>query len=267
MPLEIPEVPGRRPPEPGRAPRQALDRRDADPRDPRPAVTTLPSSRWYGVYPALVRENVDPEGLGRIKVRLPWSPDAGGVGGIPKGQHYEAWARLATMAAGRRRGSWFLPETDDEVLVAFEAGHPARPVVVGALWNGQDVPPVTADDDNTIKTIKTRSGSEIRFDDQAGGETVEVRTAAGQSVRLATAGGGSLLVTDGNANAITLAPSGVTVQASATVRITGSVITLEAAAINLKSGLVTCDGTLQSHTLITESVVASSYTPGAGNIW
>lgn len=227
----------------------------------------MPSARWYGVYPALVRENVDPDGLGRVRVRLPWAPDAGGAVGIQKEQPYEAWARLATMAAGRRRGSWFLPEVEDEVLVAFEAGHPSRPVVVGALWNGQDVPPVTADAGNAVKVLRTRSGSEIRFDDTDGGETVEVRTAAGQSVVLSAAGGGTVLMTDGGANAVMLSPTGITVQAAAHVRVTSSAITLEGSAINLKAGFVKCDGVLQSSTLITQQVVASSYTPGVGNIW
>lgn len=269
MPVEIPGAPGRPSAGPGHTPLAPPGPgvAHAEPRDPSPSIRSLPSARWYGVYPALVRENVDPEGLGRIKVRLPWAPDAGGAVGIQKGQHYEAWARLATMAAGRRHGSWFLPDVEDEVLVAFEAGHPSRPVVVGALWNGQDVPPVTADAGNTVKVLRTRSGSEIRFDDTDGSETIEVRTAAGQSLVLTTAGGGTVRVTDGSANAVTLSPSGITVQASASVRVSSSAITLEASAINLKAGFVKCDGVLQSSTLITQQVVASSYTPGAGNIW
>ena len=85
---------------------------------------------WYGVYPALVVDIADPDGQGRVKVTLPWSPDAGG-------SRYEAWARLATLMAGNNRGSWFIPDVDDEVLVAFEGGDPRRPYVVGGLWNGR----------------------------------------------------------------------------------------------------------------------------------
>lgn len=68
--------------------------------------------RFYGVYPALVCEITDPEGQGRIKIKLPWSPDS-------DGNAYEAWARLATMMAGDNRGSWFVPDVNDEVLVVF----------------------------------------------------------------------------------------------------------------------------------------------------
>jgi uncharacterized protein involved in type VI secretion and phage assembly len=228
-------------------------------------MRSVPSERWYGVYPALVTDNRDPEGIGRVKVALPWAPDPGGATAAGKAQRYEAWARLATMAAGADRGSWFLPDVDDEVLVSFEAGHPGRPVVVGALWNGKDVPPVAADKGNTVKVLRTRSGSEIHFTDQAGEAAVAIRTSAGQSVLLTAAKGGAVQITDGS-NHVTLAPSGVTVQASASVRVAASAVTIEAGAIHLKSAMVTCDGVIKGSTLIVDSVVASTYTPGAGNV-
>src|SRR5262245_61778369 len=93
---------------------------------------------WYGVYPAQVTDIKDPDSMGRVKVKLPWSPDTGS-------ESYEVWARIATLMAGNNRGTWFIPDAEDEVLVAFEAGNPARPYVVGALWNGQDSPPESMD--------------------------------------------------------------------------------------------------------------------------
>src|SRR5687768_5814754 len=83
--------------------------------------------RFYGVYPAIVTDIKDPDGQGRVKVKLPWSPDPDGG--------YSAWARLAVLMAGRDRGTWFVPDTDDEVLVALAAGDPRQPFVVGCLWN------------------------------------------------------------------------------------------------------------------------------------
>jgi uncharacterized protein involved in type VI secretion and phage assembly len=67
--------------------------------------------RWYGVYPALVTDIKDPDNQGRVKVSLPWSPDTSSA-------KYEAWARLATMMGGNNRGSWFVPDANDELLVA-----------------------------------------------------------------------------------------------------------------------------------------------------
>ena len=80
--------------------------------------------RWYGVCAALVTDIKDPDRQGRVKIALPWSPDTGG-------QRFEAWARLATLFGGNNRGSWFVPDVDDEVLVCFEQGDPRRPFVLG----------------------------------------------------------------------------------------------------------------------------------------
>ena len=94
--------------------------------------------------------------------------------------------------------------------------------------------------------LRTRSGSEIRFNDEAGHETIDIRTAAGQSVRLTSEGGGSTRIADGKNSTVTLTPAGITLQTSSTVEVNASTITLEAAAVNLRSALVTCDGMLKS---------------------
>ncbi len=219
------------------------------------------------MYSALVINNQDPNKLGRVLIRLWWAPDAGGLVGIQKGQEYDAWARLATMAAGKDRGSWFLPEIGDEVLVSFEGGHPSRPVVLGSLWNGVDTPPVSADPQNTVKMLRTRGGSEVRFDDTSGEETVEICTANGQSIRVGSGAGGVVEITDGNGNTVTMGSAGLSLISSATVTLSGSTITLDAGMVKVNAGMVKCSGVVQSDTLITNSVVASSYTPGAGNVW
>ena len=72
-----------------------------------------PGGLFHGVYPAQVTDIADPLGQGRVRIRLPWSPDTG------DGEGWEAWARIATLFAGGGRGSWFIPDVDDEVLVAF----------------------------------------------------------------------------------------------------------------------------------------------------
>ena len=69
-----------------------------------------PGGLFHGVYPAQVTDIADPLGQGRVRIRLPWSPDTG------DGEGWEAWARIATLFAGGGRGSWFIPDVDDEVL-------------------------------------------------------------------------------------------------------------------------------------------------------
>ena len=219
------------------------------------------------MYPALVSDNRDPEGMGRVKVALPWVPDAGGISGIEKGGRYEAWARLATLSAGSGRGSWFLPEVDDEVLVSFEAGIPSRPVVVGALWNGKDTPPVLADEGNTVKLLRTRGGSEIRFQDEEGEESVEIRTAEGPSIHLSNAKGGTVRIRDSHGNSVALGAKGIVLDSPAGIQLTAGTIALSAGSVSIASGMVTSSGVVKCDTLITNAVVANSYTPGAGNIW
>ncbi|HEV7761701.1 MAG TPA: phage baseplate assembly protein V [Acidimicrobiales bacterium] len=122
-------------------------------------------SRYFGVAFAVVTNNKDPDGLGRVKVKLPWMADAA----------ESDWARVVTPMAGAARGFYFLPEVDDEVLVAFEHGNPESPYVLGALWNGKDKPPESnADGKNDLRTIKSRSGHVIRLTDTDGGEKIEI---------------------------------------------------------------------------------------------
>ena len=217
--------------------------------------------RFYGVYPALVTDIVDPDGQGRVRVRLPWSPD-------DDGRDYEAWARLATMMGGSGRGSWFVPDVDDEVLVVFEAGDACRPYVVGGLWNGQDAPPESMDSggENNVKTLKSRNGVTITLDDTSGTESLTLETPGGQRVVLKD-GPGAVEIEDSNGNSIKLETSGITVNASAKVTINGSLVEISAGTVTVNAGLSRFSGVVQADTVISNSVISASYTPGAGNIW
>jgi uncharacterized protein involved in type VI secretion and phage assembly len=124
-----------------------------------------PRGRIYGVVVGIVTNNQDPDSLGRVKVKFPWLSDV----------DESAWARLAAPMAGKQRGVFFLPEVDDEVLVAFEHGDVRAPYVLGALWNGQDSPPVTnADGKNNVRIITSRSGHVVKLNDENGKETIEI---------------------------------------------------------------------------------------------
>ncbi len=118
-----------------------------------------------GVVVGIVTNNKDPEKLGRVKLKFPWLSDA----------DESDWARVAAPMAGKDRGAYFLPEVDDEVLVAFEHGDARFPYVVGALWNGKDAPPAKNDDGkNNLRVIKSRSGHTIKLNDEDGKETIEI---------------------------------------------------------------------------------------------
>jgi uncharacterized protein involved in type VI secretion and phage assembly len=224
-------------------------------------AATGPGGLFYGVYPALVTEVIDPDKQGRVRVKLPWAPDSGE-------SEYEAWARLATLMGGNNCGTWFVPDVNDEVLVAFEGGNPRRPYVVGALWNGQDAPPEEMDAGglNNLKTILSRQGIRITMDDTEGANKLRLETPLGQSVILSDADS-SILIEDSAGNSIKLDVEGITITASAQVTINAAMAKIEAGMVTVEAGMATFSGVVQCDALITNSVVSSSYTPGAGNIW
>jgi len=217
--------------------------------------------RWYGVYPATVSDlKNDPDGLGRVKLTLPWAPDTGGG-------KYEAWARVATLMGGKNRGSWFVPDEGDEVLIAFEGGDPRRPFVLGGLWNGKDGPPETMDGagKNYKKVLRSRNGVKVTLDDTDGKETLTLETPGGNKVTLKD-GPGSIELVDSNGNSIKLQASGITIQASAKVSISATSVDISAGIVKADTGMAKFSGVVQASTALATSVVGTAYTPGAGNL-
>lgn len=220
---------------------------------------TLGEPRLFGVNTGLVTDVDDPDGQGRVRVSIPWMLDV-------EGGTYETWCRLITPMAGADRGVWFVPDPGDEVAVVFEGGDPRRPYVLGALWNGTDAPPETMGDDNPIRSIVSRSGIRIEMDDTSGSVALRLSTPAGQKVDLLD-GEGSVVVDDGVGNRITLDSGGITIDSGATVTVTASTVDVSAGQVNVSAGVSKFSGVVQADTVIANSVVSSSYTPGAGNIW
>jgi uncharacterized protein involved in type VI secretion and phage assembly len=217
--------------------------------------------RWYGAFPALVTDIKDPDGQGRVKISLPWAADTAGA-------KYEYWARLATLMGGNNRGSWFIPDVNDEVLVVFEGGDPRRPYVIGALWNGSDSPPESMDGsgNNYKKVIRSRNGVKVTLDDQDGQEKLILETPGGQKMTLKD-GPGSVEIVDSNGNSVKLETSGITITASAKVTINASQVAVSAGMVTVDAGMSKFSGVVQCDTMISNSVISASYTPGAGNIW
>jgi phage protein D len=127
-----------------------------------PAGATEPGS-IHGVVVGVVTNVKDDENLGRVKVKFPWLAD-------DSASVESNWARIAAPSAGKDRGFYFLPEVDDEVLVAFEHGNANYPYIVGMLWNGKDTPSeqnsVAHTGEGTIhRMIVSRLGHRIVFDD------------------------------------------------------------------------------------------------------
>lgn len=214
---------------------------------------------FCGFSPALVTDNVDPDNTGRVKVRLAEADD-----GEEKGR--EVWARLATLVAGNQRGTWFIPEIDDEVLVAFEGGDAQQFYVIGSLWSKGNSPPETMNVENDKKVLRLRSGLQITLDEQDGQESFVVTTPGGQSLKLKD-GPGAVEIADSMGNRVLLEANGVTIHASATVTLSASVVEVNAAMLNVHAPLVRFAGMIQCEMLVSDYVISQSYSPGAGNIW
>jgi uncharacterized protein involved in type VI secretion and phage assembly len=134
-----------------------------------------------GLVIAVVTDNKDPEGKGRVKLKFPWL----------SGEHASSWARVLSMGGGATRGFQVLPAVNDEVLVGFEHGDIDHPYVIGGLWNGKDAPPKK--NDQVVKNgqvnqwlIRTRSGHELVFDEGESDKKgqITIKTAGGHLVRL-----------------------------------------------------------------------------------
>jgi uncharacterized protein involved in type VI secretion and phage assembly len=226
------------------------------------AVPPALAGHWSGVYVAVVSDVKDPDGLGRVRVMLPWAPDSSG------GDGFEAWARLATLMGGSNRGSWFVPDVGDEVLVAAEACDPNRLYVLGGLWNGQATPPEAMDAGgaNNKKVLRSRNGVKVTLDDTDGQETLVLETPGGQQLTLKD-GPGSVELVDSNGNSLKMEPGGITVTTSAKLTVQASTVEVTAGQVTVNAAMSRFAGVVNADTVITNSVISSSYTPGAGNIW
>lgn len=210
--------------------------------------------RYFGVYPALVTDLVDPDRLGRVQVRFPTLGTSGD-------RDVRAWATLCSPYADKDQGLQVLPEKDSQVVVAFEAGDLRRPYVVGASWNGTRALPATAEASNDIRVMRTRADSRLEFDDTSGSPKVSLTTQSGHKVVL-DAGAQEVTVTHSNGCTIRLTASGsIDITANTGVNVTAPKLSVTAPTSTF-SGIVQCT-TLEASI----GVKSPMYTQGVGNVW
>jgi Rhs element Vgr protein len=109
---------------------------------------------------AIITDNNDPAGLGRVQVKFAWQ------------EENTPWIRMTNPHAGSGKGMYFIPEIGEEVLVAFEAGNAEKPFVLGTMYNGNESSSyATSGNDN--KVIQSRSGTKIMMNDAEGSIFIE----------------------------------------------------------------------------------------------
>lgn len=167
---------------------------------PLPAAGLLPAVSGLQIGVVTVLEN-DPEGEDRIKVRLPLiSPAEEGI-----------WARIATLDAGKDRGTFFRPEVGDEVVVGFLNDDPRHPVVLGMCHSSAKPAPEPAEDVNNRKGYVSREKMRIVFDDEK--KSIVLDTPAGNTLSLSEDDKG-IQIKDQNGNSVTLDDGGITIESA-----------------------------------------------------
>ncbi|WP_299248047.1 phage baseplate assembly protein V [uncultured Aquimarina sp.] len=190
---------------------------------------------------ATVMENVDPDGLSRIRVQFPWQKPYGEL---------TPWLRVVSPHAGGEKGFHFIPEKGEEVLIGFEGGNAERPYVMGSLYTGAAQPGAFQSDANDIKAIQSRSGTKLVLDDKAGSllltdqGTASMMMDGGGNTRIATDASHTTTVgedssilkmdKDGNIDitgkeklTITIGDSSITMLKDGTIKLKGKAITTE----------------------------------------
>jgi uncharacterized protein involved in type VI secretion and phage assembly len=206
----------------------------------------------------------DPNGLNRIQVRVY------NVDGVSD-QDGAVWARVAVPFAGGKRGAFMIPDVGDEVLMIHLSGDSRFPVVIGSLWNGRDSAPdsIGGSGDSVDRwTITGKAGSKIAIVEDSSGPTIQFTTPGGLSGKM-TDSDGSIEFQDSTGTSMKIDSSGVTINApTAQVQVTAAAsMTLTTPMLTVDAPMTTFSGNVQCQMLMTPTVVASTYTPGAGNVW
>ena len=202
-----------------------------------------------GLALGVVSDTVDPQSRGRVKVTL-------------AALQLDVWAACIVPSAGQGYGVALLPKSGEVVVVAFLT--PDQAFVLGAVWSGRSAMPDDAAPVAQRYAIRTAAGTMMVFDDD--GPSVTLTTPQGNSLALTDAAGGSCTATVGGSS-ITLTPDGATLTTGSSIQLQTVTLTIDAAAVSVNAAMAQFSGVVQCDTLITNAVVSTSYSPGAGNLW
>ena len=139
-----------------------------------PAKAEYPPYANSDVYPvtetqrAIVKDNKDPEALGRIRVQFSWQE-------LQDDNMWTPWLRITQAHGGNDKGSYIIPEIDEEVMVGFENGNAEKPYVIGTLYHGKQRPgDGWYSDSNDVKAFRTRNGHTVEVHDVADGGFIRI---------------------------------------------------------------------------------------------
>ncbi|VAW63254.1 VgrG protein [hydrothermal vent metagenome] len=205
----------------------------------------------------------DPENMSRVQIKLLSFNNV-------TDQDAAIWARVSVPFAGDNRGAFLIPDVGDEVLVTFVNGDTRFPVVTGSLWNGStNVPEQLGGDGESVDrwAIKGKEGTRVAIEEESAGNAKILFTTPGNvSGELTDSGGGKVEFKMGGTT-LTIDSQGVTINTSLNLTVQASMVSISASMVTVDAGISKFSGVVQADTVIANSVISASYTPGAGNIW
>lgn len=217
-------------------------------------LLAIPNRNEHSVVIGVVTNIKDPDNLGRVKVKFPSQSD----------DEESQWARLVTPMGGNGRGFQFIPEVNDEVVVAFEHDDVNYPFVLGGLWNGKDKPPEASAVGESGKVekriIKSRSGHTIILDDTDNAEKISiidkkgsnlveidsqndaVSVSAEKKIEI-KAGSQAKIIVDGTSGKIEISGGSISVEGTQEIKLKGTNVEIQAdAQLSLKGAMVQMEG-------------------------
>jgi uncharacterized protein involved in type VI secretion and phage assembly len=195
--------------------------------------STGSSQTHFGIAPGIVTENLDIMGEGRVKVRIPAMPG------------FEPWARVCSVGAGDSRGLCWIPQVDDEVLVAMAQNDAANAYVLGGLWSTRERPPITDPlEFLTKRVIQTgvagAPGHEVEFDDLL--QSVTITTSTKQKITMDPL----KIELSGSMGTLTISMDGssqtISIQSAVSLELKAPQISIEGVSVEIKGTQISING-------------------------
>ncbi len=209
--------------------------------------------KYYGVAVGTVINPLDPFFLGRVQVQLPMIDSL----------DLSPWCRIASPMAGPLHGFYFVPNLNDQVLVAFEQGDINSPYIIGSLWNATNMPPLQSPVPQ-IRAIRTLAGNQIVFTEVPPSVTIQTGptppsvlpspptpTGPYQTIMMSTAGIQIMSPTPiqimspagiqiiAGTNIINLTPDGITITGAPNLNLVAAgTLNITGTAVNITGGVV-----------------------------